>query len=607
MNVQIEFSTIAEMFLARTRTEENTSKPVYSRKAAGKYEKITYKQLREMTECFAIGLLEIGVKRGDRVGIISENRLEWPIVSFAISCIGAADVPIFPMLSAKQVEYIYENCGAICIIVSNAFQLGKVLKALPQLPELRHIIVMNDDAKGSHYLVKTMSQIMMIGNEAMPPEERSNYFASMAAQVEPDNLVSIIYTSGTTGNPKGVMLTHRNLCANIFSTLQAIPITSQDVFLSYLPLCHSYERTAGFYCSFASGAVTAFAESIERVPDNIREVQPTILTSVPQLFERIRHRTLASIEKESPAKKKIFAWALRIGAQYILKQREHGNIGVLLEMQYRLADKLVFSKIRERLGGRLRLFVSGGASLPVETAVFFALLGFAIIEGYGLTESSPILTANRQGSEEIGTVGKPLANVEIQLADDGEILARGPNIMKGYWNDLTSTDEAIDKDGWLHTGDVGVFSSSGNLKITDRKKHIFVSSGGKNITPLPIESAVAQSKYVEYCILIGEKREFCCALIAPNFTELKNELQEIANLPDRELASHSLAYTLIEKEIAERLADFAKYERIRRFVILAEPLTIETGELTPKYSVKRKSVEAKYADAIKKLYEKTDN
>lgn len=603
MYITPKFSTIAELFVAQTGADGDPSQPVYSRKIAGKYENISYGELREMVEQFATGLLELGVKYGDRVGIISENRLEWVVASFAASCIGAADVPIFPTLSAKQVEYIYGNCGAVCIICSNALQLGKVIKAQPALPELRQIIVMNAEAKSGHHLVKTMSEVSALGAVAMLPQERALMFVETAVRVEPDDLATIIYTSGTTGNPKGVMLTHGNLCANMTAALERIEVLPSDIFLSYLPLCHSYERMAGFYASFASGSSTAFAESIEKVPENIREVRPTLLTSVPRLFEKIRLRTLTAIEKEKPAKQKIFHWAIAVGTRYVRQLRTKGKPDFLTAMQYRLAYKLVFSKISARLGGRLRLFVSGGAALSVETSEFFLMLGFLINEGYGLTETSPCLTLARLGEEEIGAVGKPLSNVEIKIADDGEILARGPSIMKGYWDNPAATAEAIDADGWFHTGDVGMFTAKGNLKITDRKKHIFVSSGGKNIAPLPIESAVTQSKYIEYCVLIGERREYCTGLIVLEFEQVRAAVPETTDLSNAALAVHPEVNRLIGREINERLKDFSKFERIRRFAILPASFSVETGELTPKLNVKRKVVEEKFAAEIERMYE----
>jgi long-chain acyl-CoA synthetase len=599
------FSTIPGMFLELVQRFENTpSKFAFMRKSGGKYEGISYAQLREMVENFAAGLLELGVERGDRVGIVSENRLEWVIADFATAAIGAVNVPIFPTLTPKQIEYIYNNCSASCIIVSNSFQLNKILKVASELRALEHIIVMNDDTAFQPGMIRSFKNVMELGAKKYSLAERRDMFLKNSEAVQPDDLLTLIYTSGTTGNPKGVMLTHKNVVSNIHGANAAIEILASDLLLCYLPMCHAYERTAGYYTAFSAGATIAFAESIETVAENLREVQPTIVTSVPRLFERIKGRVLAAVEKDKPAKQKIFNWAMEIGRTYIIAQ-ENGKISGLLKAKYSLADKLVFAKIRARTGGKIRFFVSGGAALPLDIAQFFKILGIDIIEGYGLTEASPILAANRIGDIEFGTVGKPLENVQVEIADDGEILAKGPNVMRGYWKDQQATDEAIDADGWLHTGDIGKFTEKGNLAITDRKKHLFISSGGKNISPQPIEQLLTGIKYIDQCLLIGDKREYCTALVVPDFEVLKGfaDANGISAGTNEELLQNPKIYDLFKAEIDSHQRDLAKYERVRKFTLLPEAFTVENGGMTPTLKIKRKDVEKKFSEIIEKMYQ----
>lgn len=603
------FTTITELFLNTVSAyESNNDKFAYSRKINDQYTGITFSELRKNVEEFAIALLDLGLKKGDRVGIVSENRLEWIIADLACAITGLVDVPVFPTLTSRQLEYIYNNCSASAIIVSNTFQLGKILAHQQELHSVRHIIVMNDDAKGNHTFIKTMNSMINNAQSMLGNEERRRIIMEKAAEIIPDDLMTVIYTSGTTGHPKGVMLTHGNVASNVFSCTGCYTITSDDTMLSYLPLCHSYERVAGYLLPLAKGATVAFAESIDKVATNINEVRPTLMTSVPRLFERIQGRIINQMAKEKPAKQKIFSWALGVGTTWI-RNKMQGKSSIINSLQYSLADKLVFSKIRERMGGRIRTFVSGGAALKNDTAEFFLMQGLTILEGYGLTEASPVLSVNRPDSIEIGTVGKPLPNVEIKLSEEGEILARGKNIMLGYWNDNESTQEAITPDGWLRTGDIGVWTEKGNLKITDRLKHLFISSGGKNIAPTPVENLICHSKLIEQCVLIGENKPYCTALITPNFEELQlfAEKEGLIYRTNEELIQLPSVIRLFHRDIDHLQRDLAKYERIRKFTLLPRLLTVEDGELTPKMSIKRKIVEEKFRKEIEKMYENSDS
>ena len=591
----MNFSTIPEMFIKICRKYGN-SKAAYKFKRDGKYVSLTHEALRENVENFAMGLMDLGIRAGDRVGIISENRIEWIVADYAITGLGAIDVPIFPTLTSKQEEYIFNDCQATALLVSNNFQLGKVMEFKDNIPSIRHIIVMNNEFDTRDPAVKSMTSVIKRGSEIKAKEEREMFFEDLCSKSKPDDVLTLIYTSGTTGNPKGVMLTNKNLVSNISSIKKVHLFDEHDTFLSFLPLCHAYERTTGYYACFGTGATSALAESLETVGANILEAHPTIMTTVPRLLEIVKRKIFLSMEKESAAKQKIFNWAVDIGKKYV-QARRTGKIPITLKTQYKIADKLVFSKIRQKTGGRLDRFISGGAALSDEVCEFFMAAGFYVLEGYGLTESSPVVTVNLKESMEIGTIGKPLPDVEVKIAADGEILVRGDLVMKGYWNDEEATNEAIDEDGWLYTGDVGSFTEMGNVKITDRKKNIFVSSGGKNIAPQPIENVLSRSNYIEHVVLIGDKKEYITALITPDFEELKR-LAKSFNFKyktDTELITCEKCIVAIKKDIDALQKDFAKYERVRKFKLLSQPFTIENGELTPKMSIKRHVVERKYS------------
>ncbi len=601
----IQYRTIPSMFLEVGDKFHRTERSIYLRKVNGSYQGLSYASLRELVEQLYMGLVSLGVEPGDRIGIVAENRVEWVASDFAILSCGAVDVPVFPTLTERQMEYIYHNCSASIIIVSNRLQLQKILRVREGLEALEHIIVMNDDVQSDDpSLVLSWSQLLERGKSACSAEDRTKRFVAAAKEVQGSDLCTIVYTSGTTGQPKGVMLTHTNLCSNINAINELIHVDANDIFLSYLPMCHSYERIAGFYIAFGYGAATAFAESLDTVRTNLKEIQPTIMTSVPRLFERIRNGVIANVEKQPAARQKVFALALKAGKRW-LTERERGRVSIITKLMYASADALVFSKIRELTGGRLRFFVSGGGALAPDVKEFFTMLGMTILEGYGLTESSPVLSVTVPNDDEIGTVGKAISGVELQLADDGEILARGANIMRGYWNDPVATKEALDEEGWLHTGDIGVFTPRGNLKITDRKKNIFVSSGGKNIAPLAIENAVTQSKFVDQAFIVGEKREYCTALIVPD-SQLADALMEAAHLPQHMSRFEKLNSTAVLRAVFADIQlyqrDLAKYERVRKITLLDEPFSVENGMMTPTLKVKRKVVEQHYAALIEQMY-----
>jgi long-chain acyl-CoA synthetase len=596
------FYTIPELY--KYLTEDFGPKKgghAIQRKVDNVYKGITYQELKEETDAFAFGLSALGLKKDDSVSLISENRPEWVYADFAMQLLGIINVPLYPSLTSDSIQYILNDSESKAIIVSTGFQLNKVQKVWKNCKHLKYIIILNEHEDGAAAEnIFTFKQIQEKGKSIQ--SGNPDLLKKFSAGIKGDDVCTIIYTSGTTGEPKGVILTHENIISNVNAVLDVYPITKEDVFLSFLPLCHIFERMGGYYTAFAAGCTVYYAESIEKVAANLLEARPTLMTSVPRLFERIQSRIIKNVESQSVTKQKIFYWALDIGKKYCAEKKK-GSVPLALSTKYKIADKLVFKKIRERTGGRLRFFISGGAALSKELGEFFEAAGITIVEGYGLTESSPVITANRFDDYKFGTVGKPLPGVEVKIASDGEILARGPNIMKGYYKKKKETEETV-INGWLHTGDIGVFDSEGYLMITDRKKHLFKTSSGKYIAPSHIENIFLNSKYIDQFVLIGDKRMFLTALIVPDYEALKEyaDAHKIAYKVEAELTSNEQIYKLIEDDMSKLQKQLANYERVRKFALLDKPFTIETGEITPSLKIKRKVVEEKYNYLIEKMY-----
>ena len=585
-------------------TEEyskETNNFVLKHKVDGKYVGITYDQFKEETDSFAFGLASLGTKKDDKIAIIAENRPEWVYSDMAILGLGAIDVPLYPSLTAESIEFIINNSESKGIIVSTKFQLNKVMKVRDKCKTLKFIILLNEkDFDQSNKDLLTFSKVQELGQtfkKAHPSLLRDNL-----TQIKPSDICTIIYTSGTTGVPKGVVLTHNNILSNVQAALDCFPIGNTDVFLSFLPLCHIFERMAGYYTAFAAKCTVCYAESIETVAQNLIDIKPTIMTAVPRLFERIHSKIIKNVESQPSKKQKIFYWAMDVGVMYS-EAAKKGTIPFSLSLKHKVADKLVYSKLREKTGGNLRFFISGGAALPLYLGKFFEAIGIIIVEGYGLTESSPVIAANRVEDFKFGSVGKPFPGVEIKIASDGEILAKGPNIMQGYFKNKKETEATI-KDGWLYTGDIGVFDANGYLLITDRKKHLFKTSAGKYIAPNPIESMFLASKYIDQFVLIGDRRMFLTALIVPDYDAVK-EYADSHKIPyDKveDLVRDEEIYKMLDKEMDQFQKKLANYERVRKFVLLDRPFTIESGEITPSLKIKRKYVEERYQDLIDQMY-----
>ena len=590
-------ATLNHLFLAGV--EEHGHKPAAMRhKAGGRWQAITHAEVARRVRSVAIALRDAGFAPGDRIAILSENRPEWAITDYGCLAARLADVPVYPTLPAKQIAYVLRDSGAKGVFVSTRQQLAKIEAIQNDLPALELVIAFDADAAQGEVVSLAAFEARGAATEATHPTLEADALA-----VDPDALATLIYTSGTTGDPKGVMLTHRNFCANVHATLTALEVGGDDECLSFLPLSHSFERM-GDYALWSAGITINYAESIEAVPQNMTEVRPTVMLSVPRLYEKMYARVLESAMAGSAPKRAIFRWAKRHAeawADHALAGRKRPG---LLDLKKAIADRLVFGKLKARTGGRLRFFVSGGAPLAPPIAKFFYAAGLPIVEGYGLTETSPVLTVNRLKAIKIGSVGQAIPGVEIRIAPDGEILARGPNIMKGYWNKPDATREAIDPDGWFHTGDIGELDADGYLKITDRKKDLIVTAGGKNIAPQPIENLVKTNKFVANAVMLGDKRSFPVMLVVPDFDQLQTWAQErgLSFTDTRSLIDLAETQAKMDREVMGQLRDLAKFEMPKRVVLLERDFTIESGELTPTLKVKRRVVEQRYRDAIERVY-----
>ena len=576
--------------------QQHGSKPALAHKPkGGTYQDISYAKLGESVDAFSKGLNALGVQKDDRVAILSENRPEWAITDFGSLKAGAVTVPMFSTLTAAQVSYILNDSGSKIICVSTEAQLKKVLSIRDNVPTLEHIIlydaIEDETAEGVIQFEDVCGDV-----EAATSGE--------SAEVSEDDIATIIYTSGTTGNPKGVMLTHANFISNLQACKSLIDVGEMDVLLSFLPLSHVFERLGGHYVPIFSGSKVAYAESTFTVARNMQEVSPTVMLSVPRLYETMHDRVLSAVQAGSPLKQKIFHWGVSVGSAVSSAIQQGKNPSAILRMKQGIADKLVFAKLKAATGGNLRFFVSGGAALPQSIAEFFHAAGILILEGYGLTETSPVISMNHPAKWKFGTVGVPVPGVEVQIAEDGEILTRGPHVMKGYFNNETETAEVIDTDSWFHTGDIGLIDEDGFVKITDRKKNIIVLSNGKNVAPQPIESELVQSPFMSQIMLIGNERKNLAALIVPNFDALKAWASEngvetddlSAMLQTREVQQ------LIQRDIRSRLTDFADFEQVRRFALLDKEFSQEDDEMTPTLKLKRNVIIEKYADVIDGMY-----
>src|SRR6516164_841901 len=563
----------------------------------GKWEAVSSEEFLGRVAGLSSAFVELGVKPGDRVGLFSTNRPEWHTADFAINGAGAVTVPIYFNESPDRMTYILKHCGAKVIFVAGKPQVEKLFFVRGNLPELENIIVADAGGYGPSEGLRYETLVESAGKKDVAS------YRERASQVLPGQLASIIYTSGTTGEPKGVMLTHSNFCSNVTDVGQDFHLNpAEDVALSFLPLSHVYERTVAYIYLF-QGCPLAYVESIDAVPQALLEVRPTVLAAVPRFFEKIYARLVEQGSKTAGVKRMIFDWAMKIANQSVHWRASGRDASLAVKLAWLLANQLVYKKVRTGLGGRLRLVSSGGAPLAKELADFFWAVGVPIYQGYGLTETSPIVSTNYPVNRP-GSSGKPIANVHVRIAEDGEILVKGPCITQGYYLHPEATREALTPDGWFSTGDIGHLDKDGYLYITDRKKDLIKTAGGKFVAPQPIENLLRTSPYILNAMVIGDKRRFIAALIVPNPATVGARLADegLKFSSPAEMAAHARPHALIEAEIKRLTGHLAQYETIKRFALLPEDFTFDGGTLTFTLKLKRRAVEERYRQAIESLY-----
>ena len=614
------------------------SKPVFTGRCEGdRIREWSNRQLFDEVRDLSLGLEALGVRPRDRVAILSDSRPEWVIADLAILTAGAVTVPVYPTLPANQVGYILAHSGARVVAVADEEQAAKVRAARKDAPGVEAVVVFDRGAPagGAADPVATpgdaptteaadadgeagasgadaetplreysLAEITERGHHRLMTEDGlGRMFKERAHAIEPDALATIIYTSGTTGHPKGVMLSHRNFLANVADVNQVIGVSDDDTALSFLPLSHAFERTT-VYMYLYNGATFIFAESLETIGRDMQQVRPTVMTGVPRVFEKVRARVIAAVAEAPRVRQALFAWATGVGHAMAGARLGGRSPGLLTRLQALVADRLVLSKIRARTGGRLRFVCSGSAPLSREVAEFLYAIGLPVLEGYGLTETAPVLTVNPLGAARIGTVGPALPRVELRIADDGEVLARGPNVMMGYYQNAEATAECI-REGWFHTGDIGRIDEDGYLSITDRKKEILVTAGGKNVAPQPIEALLKRDPVVAEAMLVGDRRPYVSAVLVPDAEALEQRLAAsgIASGGLDELVGREDVRALFQPIVDEANAELASFEQVKRFALLPTQFSIGTGELTPTLKLKRRVVMERWQDAIEGIYQ----
>ena len=605
----MSFKTVPQMF--QHLVEERPNQKTFFTKGENGWDGVELIDLQKLVEDFANGLKNLGINEHDKVAIVGANSRQWAISDYAIAHIRAVSVPVYPTLIPAQSRYVVEHSESKIAIVQDALQLDKVYPLINDAnSNLNTIIIMDDNYDGNKDNVVKFSHVFKMNTEVHDIRELSK-------TVVEDDLITLIYTSGTTGNPKGVMLSHANICNNLLSidsTIKAAmelnpelkPEDGIERFVSFLPISHSFERVGGHYSIFSQGTSIYYAEmnfTPEILFENIREVQPTFLTAVPRIFEKIHAKIMDTVSEMTGIKKSLAEWSIAVGMQTVPYRQASKELPFMLGLKYKIADKLVLNKFRAALGGKVRACSSGGSALSKEVGSFFCGIGISIIEGYGLTETSPVMTIGHPSFFKFGTVGKPIPGVEVKIAEDGEILCKGHCVMQGYYKNEEATNESI-VDGWFHSGDIGEFDEDGLLRITDRKKSLIVTSGGKNVAPQPMEVSLTSSKYIEQCNVVGDDRNFISALIVPNKENLLAwaEKEGLASLDYKSLCAHDQAYDMFDAIVKNTMTNFSRYESIRKFALIADEWTVDRGELTPKMSIKRKVVVEKHKEEIEAIY-----
>jgi long-chain acyl-CoA synthetase len=590
--------TLVQIFLETIDTHRKPAQ--FMRKAGGRWESISAERALADVESLSLGLRDLGVGAGDRVAILSENRYEWPVSDLAILGLGAVSVPIYPTLTGEQCRYILENSEAKAAIVSTPAQLDKLHAIAGRLPCLKTIIPIDPaplDGGADH----AYEEVVRRG--AARREAEPSAYRDSAGRLGPDDLATIIYTSGTTGEPKGAMLVHGNIAFDVDSCLKVVEMGPDDSCLSFLPLCHIFERMAGLYAMLRAGVTIAYGQSMDTVAADAMEVRPTILTGVPRFYEKVYARVMENALAQPPLRKSLFFWGLHQGIAKARARFAGRRPPPLTALQAGFADRLVGAKVRARVGGRIRFCISGGAPLAPKIMEFFFAVGIPVIEGYGLTETSPVICLNLPGREKPGSVGPAIPGVEVRIGDEGEILTRGPHVMRGYFQNEAATRAAL-RDGWFHTGDIGHLDGEGALFITDRLKDLLVTAGGKKVAPQPLEARLKTSKWIAEAVLLGDRRPYVVALLVPNFVNLEVEAKARgwSAAGREELLRRPEVQAIYQAEIERLNADLAPFEKVKRFSLLERDLTQEAGELTPTLKVRRRIISQKFSEAIEALY-----
>lgn len=592
------YSTLTEKFLRAVEREPIERAMLL--KSDGEWRPISSKEILRRVAALSSAFEQLGVKRGDRVALFSPNRPEWHIADLAVLGLGAADVPVYFNEAPDRIVYMLNHSGVEVAFVAGELQTRRLLECRDRLPALKHIICAAAPSGLSEDLLR-YETLIGSGNDAAVAEYRLR-----AASVTPDDLATVIYTSGTTGEPKGVMLTHTNLSSNEEDSCEQFKTTSADVALSFLPLSHVYERINGYHYIFRSVPV-AYVERMEDLPQALLEIRPTIAAAVPRVFEKLYANIMEKGHQATGVKRKLFDWTMNVARRAVPWRAYGKSAGLATRVLWRIADGLVYAKIRAGVGGRMRAFISGGAPLARELAEFFWAVGVPVYQGYGLTETSPVVAVNLPGANHVGTVGRPIPNVEVRIAGDGEILVRGPCVMRGYYQKPDDTRAVLSSDGWLATGDIGALDAGGYLSVTDRKKDLYKTAAGKFVAPQPIENALKTSPLILNAALVGDKRKFIAALIVPNFANVEAAARKAGRTfaSRAAMAADPWVHELIAKEVEKLTSHLAQYETIKRFALLDHDFTFDNGQLTFTLKLKRRAIADRYADEIERLYAET--
>ncbi len=587
--------TLGQLFLNTVKSYVKDDLMLF--KKEGQYTPISTQEFGDRVKHLALGLRELGFERGNKIIILSDNRPEWVMTDFASLSQGGITVPIYTSLVSEQIKYIIDNSDAKIVVVSDPTLWEKVEPIRDELTKVTHYIMYTAEAPEG---VLTFDEVLERGKGL--DQENPELFEKGALSIQPDDVASIIYTSGTTGIPKGVMLTHQNFVSNIKTVADIIFFSDKDYVLSWLPLSHVLERMVTFTYLF-KGCSIGYAESIETVPDNLLEIKPHIMVSVPRFFEKVYSKVMDNVLSSSALKKKIFFWAVKTGREMSRKKLLNQSVSRMLQFKHNLAHKLVFAKIIEKTGGRMRMFFSGGAPLSKDIAEFFYAMDLVVLEGYGLTETAPVIAVNTFDNMRFGTVGKPIPGVDVKIAEDGEILTKGPNIMKGYYKMEEETKDAFEE-GWFCTGDIGHLDEDGFLVITDRKKDLIVTAGGKNVAPQPIENLLKTNPYISNAVVIGDKKKFISALVIPEFEKLEEyaKFNEIPFENRAALVQDERVMNFMQSEVERSTPSLSSYEKIKKIALLDRDFEIDKGEITPTLKVKRNIIEQKYEGMIESLY-----